>query len=87
MSKRVECETHDELERFETLGELYYRRFHRLRPGKSEPLVMHRSANDEENQTQFKNWMESHAALYDAIDRIIELSIDRDYSEYEGEEE
>lgn len=59
-------------ERFEAIGELYYRRYGRLRPGKSEAPETYRDANDDENCTQFDQWFATKA-FTDAIDRIIEL--------------
>lgn len=58
-------------ERFEAIGDLYYRRFHRLRPGKSESPLSYRDSNDEENHAQFDGWRTSDVAFIDAIDRLI----------------
>jgi 3-methyladenine DNA glycosylase/8-oxoguanine DNA glycosylase len=58
--------------RFETIGDLYYRRHRRLRPGKSEPIEMRRDSSSEENQQLFNNWIATQA-FTDAIDRIIDL--------------
>lgn len=58
--------------RFEVIGDLYYRRYHRLRPGKSEAMETHRDSNDEENRTQFDQWFATKA-FTDAVDRIAEL--------------
>lgn len=57
---------------FETLGNLYHRRYHRLCPGKSEALESYRDSNDDENRAQFAKWLES-LALLDAIARIATL--------------
>jgi hypothetical protein len=48
---------------FEGLGELYFTRFGRLRPGKDDPL---RDSMDEDNIRQFSDWMK-YQALDDAI--------------------
>ena len=56
-------------EEFEGIGKLYEARFHRLRPGKDDPL--HDSMSDD-NVRQFSDWIR-HEALTDAIFRIIEL--------------
>ncbi len=58
--------------RFETIGSLYYSRYHRLRPGKSEAPETYRDSNDEENREQFDQWFATKA-FTDAIDRIFEL--------------
>lgn len=60
-------------EQFEAIGELYYRRFHCLRPGKSEAPETVRDSMSDENREQFKTWINGPLALYDAIDRIIAL--------------
>jgi hypothetical protein len=59
-------------ERFEIIGNLYYARHHRLRPGKSEATETHRDSGSEENHQMFDNWIATHS-FTDAIDRIIEL--------------
>lgn len=59
-------------ERFEALGELYYRRHHRLRPGKSEAVETHRDSGSQENYDLFENWLATRA-FTDAADRIVEL--------------
>jgi hypothetical protein len=61
------------LYQFEAIADLYYRRFHRLAPGKSEALESYRDSNDEENRVQFAQWLNSPNAFADAIKRIIEL--------------
>lgn len=58
--------------RFEVIGDLYYRRHLRLRPGKSEAPETYRDSNDEENKTQFDQWFATRA-FTDAVDRIGEL--------------
>jgi hypothetical protein len=60
------------LERFEIIGDLYYRRHHRLRPGKSEAPETGRDSNGEENRLLFDNWIATQA-FTDAIGRIVEL--------------
>ena len=57
---------------FETLGDLYYRRYHRLRPGKSEAPETYRDSNDDENRAKFSTWVVSFALL-DAVARIVQL--------------
>ena len=59
-------------ERFEIVGDLYYGRYGRLRPGKCEAPETYRDANSEENCQQFDNWIATRA-FTDAIDRIGEL--------------
>jgi hypothetical protein len=60
------------IERFEAIGDLYYRRHHRLRPGKAEAPETGRFSSDEENCTQFDSWFATQA-FSDAVARIIEL--------------
>jgi glucose-6-phosphate isomerase len=60
------------LVRFEVVGDLYYRRFHRLRPGKDEAAATGRDSNDEENRAQFDEWA-AMQLFKDALDRIAEL--------------
>lgn len=48
---------------FERLGELYYKEFGRLRPGKDDPL---RDSCSEENTNQYEEW--SRNRTEDAID-------------------
>lgn len=55
--------------RFETLADLYYRRFLRLAPGKSEAPETGLSSCSEENRAQFNDWF-GRLALEDAVDRI-----------------
>lgn len=57
---------------FEAIAGCYYRRFHRLAPGKSEPIETHRDSNDEENREQYGLWCKT-GALVDAATRIVEL--------------
>lgn len=59
-------------ERFETIGGLYYKRYHRLRPGMSEAPETGRSSSSEENRQLFDNWI-AMQAFTDAIDDITEL--------------
>ena len=59
----------DALTRFEIVGDLYYARFHRLRPGKSDVL---RDSSEPENCAQFENWLQT-SAFTDAIDQIATL--------------
>lgn len=59
-------------ERFEAIGELYYRRHHRLRPGKYEAPETYRDSSSDENRELFESWFATHA-FTDAIDRIVEL--------------
>jgi len=70
-------------DRFEILGELYYRRFHRLRPGKDEAMECGRDSCDAENIEQFGGWYgDGCVALEDALaeihrlkDRIAQMEI------------
>lgn len=61
------------LYQFEAIADLYYRRFHRLAPGKSEALESYRNSNDEENRVQYAQWLNSPNAFADAIKRILDL--------------
>jgi hypothetical protein len=63
---------HDEAARFEIIGELYYRRTGRMRPGKAEPLATGHDSMSEENFDRFESWIQRDA-LWDAIDYIIKL--------------
>lgn len=67
----------DSVERFEAFGMLYYKRFHRLRPGKDEPSVMCRCSHDPENVAQYDKWFREQA-VYDEIDRIVELEAENE---------
>ena len=57
-------------ENFEAWGELYYKRFGRLRPGKSDPLA---NSSDPKNMAQYWAWKESWLAQFDAIREIVKL--------------
>lgn len=57
---------------FEVLGDLYHRRYGRLRPGKSEAPEAYRDSNSEENVAQYAVWFRFYA-LSDAVSRIVEL--------------
>jgi hypothetical protein len=57
------------LERFEVIGDLYYQRHGRLRPGKSEAPESGRDSSSEENHRLFDNWIATQAFV-DALDRI-----------------
>lgn len=61
------------LYRFEAIAGLYYGRFRRLAPGKSEAIETGRDSNSDENREQFRAWRQSDQAFIDAIDRIVEL--------------
>jgi hypothetical protein len=61
------------LYQFEAIADLYYRRFHRLAPGKSEAPESYRDSNDDENRAQFAAWRASNDCFMDAIKRIIAL--------------
>lgn len=62
----------DYIARFELVGELYYRRFHRLRPGKDEPPASYRNANTDENRAQFDAWAVNHL-FTDLLDYTLKL--------------
>ena len=63
---RAEWDTCDHLVRFETWASLYYARFRRLSPGKSQPMEC--SQDDEaENRAQCDDWHKSGLAKHDAI--------------------
>jgi hypothetical protein len=59
-------------ERFEIIGDLYYRRHHRLRPGKSEAPETYRDSGSGENHALFDNWIAT-GAFSDALERIHDL--------------
>lgn len=59
----------DANEQFECVGRLYERRYHRLRPGKDEPMGGGRNSMDADNLRQFQDWIK-HQAFEDAIRRI-----------------
>ena len=57
------------VEEFERLGELYYREFGRLRPGKDDPM---RDSCDEENTEQYNEWSRKRTeAALDLADAAI----------------
>ena len=60
----------DANERFEIIGEMYYRRFHRLRPGKDESAASGRDSNEAENAEQFQQWRLSDQFIEDCIETI-----------------
>lgn len=62
----------DHTQRFETVGDLYYRHSGRMRPGKSEPLETNRDSSDPENKAAFDEWMVTFC-FGAALDRIAEL--------------
>lgn len=68
-------------DRFEAIGDLYYRRYCCLRPGKSEAPETYRDSSSEENRQQFDNWFATRA-FTDALDRIIQLEAEK--SEWEN---
>jgi len=59
-------------EHFEIVGQLYERRFHKLRPGKSVPMECGYSSMDDDNVKQFKRWIEAQS-WDDAIEEISRL--------------
>lgn len=59
-------------EHFEIVGELYERRFHKLRPGKSVSPHAGYSSSDPENVEQFKRWIDAQS-WDDAIAEISRL--------------
>jgi hypothetical protein len=52
---------------FEIVGALYEERFHRLRPGKDDPM---QNSSDPENVKQFQEWVNGPLAFNDAIECI-----------------
>lgn len=62
-------------ERFETVGDLYYRDTGYLRPGKDEPAVTGRDSNSDENRERFEQWLVTRF-FGCALDRIAELVIE-----------
>ena len=73
----------DSLERFEIIGDLYYGRYLRLRPGKSD---IYRDSNDEENVKQFDEWCKSGMLLDDAIADISRMRSIRKAEEERADE-
>lgn len=59
-------------ERFEIVADLYYRRYRRLAPGKSEAMETGRDSSSEENRAQWETFQKTFA-LPDAVARIAEL--------------
>lgn len=59
-------------EHFEIVGELYERRFHKLRPGKSVSPMAGYSSMDDDNVQQFKRWIDAQS-WDDAIAEISRL--------------
>jgi hypothetical protein len=55
---------------FEIVGDLYYQSSHRLRPGKSDPMM---DSNSQENRELFDEWMrkDSFSCAIAEIDRLI----------------
>jgi hypothetical protein len=63
------------LDRFELVGELYERRYHRLRPGKDEAAMTGRSSSEPYNVKQFSEWYgDGCLALDDALECIHRLN-------------
>lgn len=67
---KKEWETCNHIERFEAWADLYYKRFHRLSPGKDD---IFRDSNDEENISVCNIWHEIGLAKHDVIMEIIRL--------------
>ena len=65
--------------RFEIIDRLYYQRFGRLRPGKSEPMELRIDSCSDENTAQFEGWIGSPNVLQDALVYInsLEKTIER----------
>lgn len=64
---------------FEGVGNLYFRRYHVLRPGKDWPIGSVEDSMSEDNLRQFQDWIK-HQAFEDAIRRIDELEKQLDAS-------
>jgi hypothetical protein len=62
--------TSDHLARFEAWAALYFRRFNRLAPGKSDPMD---DSNSDENVARCAAWHASGLAAHDAIEWVVEL--------------
>jgi hypothetical protein len=60
-------------ERFEADAALYYKRFRRLAPGKSEPIGTYRNSCDPENWDQKEKWQTSGQHYEDALAEIVRL--------------
>ncbi len=58
---------------YETNAALYYERFGRLAPGKSEAPEMRRDSMDDENRAQYDTWMASGIAWRDSLAKIAHL--------------
>lgn len=67
-------------EAFEVVGDLYYRRFHVLRPGKDSPAECHENSSSDENRERFGTWLQRQA-FGDAIARIVRLSKEKEQLE------
>lgn len=61
----------DHLARFEAWAGLYYRRFRRLSPGKSDPCC---DSNDAQNSAQCDAWHATGLAAHDAIMTVVGLT-------------
>lgn len=59
-------------DRFEIVAGLYFERYGRLAPGKSEPPELEIDSNSNENRMQYQTWL-VRQAWNDAIVRIAEL--------------
>jgi len=70
----------DHMARFETWADLYYRRFGRLSPGKSEAPETGRYSNDAENRALCDAWHSTGLAAHDAIMWIVTLERIRERS-------
>lgn len=61
------------LERFEAWAELYYKRYHRLAPGKSESVYTGRDSSSTENIRTYDAWAISGLCNIDCIHEVIRL--------------
>ena len=69
---RAEWETCNHMARFEAWATLYYARFHRLSPGKSQPMECYHD-DEAENRAQCDDWHKSGLAKHDAIMAVARL--------------
>jgi len=65
----------DHLARFEAWADLYYRRFGRLCPGKSEAPETGCNSNDAENRALCDAWHSTGLAAHDAIMKVVGLEV------------
>ena len=70
----AEWKSCNHLARAEAWSDLYYRRFGRLAPGKSEAAAIGIDSNDAENVAQCDDWHTSGLAKHDAIMAVVSIT-------------